>query len=211
MPEAVTENAEQQNSEEAVVNAALADSKTVPPTLTVTRGKSDTTPGITWKFVQAKLKKKNKIDNDKFALVPEKPTPETFEKWLQFLETPNAALLSYQRARGMSANWTTSAINKAGEFSVTDFIKCVEEMSARGETIKALIDERAELTNEIISLSQDTKMSPVDKVKRVTEIGARLNTINETIAFRQAENKEDAEVESAADSNTSEQPVQAAA
>lgn len=185
---------------EEVIKAAESNPNTVPKELNVTRGADETNPGITWKFEQAKLKKKNAKDADRFALVPVKPvSPEDFTQWLAFLDVKNAALLSYQRARGMSANWTTSSINKAGEFSETDFTKCVVEMSARGETIRALNEERLELMNEIITLSSKPGLTPVQKVERMTEIANRLNEINETIAFRQSEGKSDEELASPAD------------
>src|ERR1051326_1622869 len=163
--------------------SAVVVLESVPTSLVVARNQTESNPdGNPYPFTQAKLKKKNKADPDRFALVPEKPkTAEEFQKFLAFLGVEQSALLAYQRARGMSANWTTSSVNKeTGMFNQNDFIKCVQEMSARGETIKALNEERIELTNEIINLSKDTKMSMADKVKRMEEIGSRLNVINET-------------------------------
>lgn len=193
--------AAEEAAHEAAVKAAVSNPKTVPTKLTVARNISEETPnGNSYDFEQSKLKKKNKTDVDRFALVPVKPnTPEDYQKLLEFMGVKNAVLLAYQRLRGMSANWTNSAINKAGEFLESDFVKCVQEMSARGETIKALVEERAELMQEIIKLTQDVKIDPLVRLTKITEIGARLNTINETINFRQAENKEDAELATAAD------------
>ncbi len=183
-------------TEEVAVPVVL---DSVPTELVVFRNKTDTTDGNDHKFVQAKLKKKNKADADKFALVPVKPkTPEDFQKFLAFLGVEQAALLAYQRMRGLSANWTTSSFNdKTGQFIQSDFVKCVEEMSARGETLKALNEERAELMQEIVNLGKNKQMSMPDKVKRMEEIGERMNVITETITARQASGTEDAELEGA--------------
>jgi hypothetical protein len=176
----------------------ITDSGVVPEKLTVTRKESETEVGVEWDFEQAKLKKKNKTDPDRFALVPVRPkTPEDFRKWLDFLNEKQAALTSYARVRGMSANWTKSSTVKAtGKFILNDFINCVENMSARGETFKALNDERGQLTDEIIALSKDTKMALADKVAKMNEIGTRLNEINIIITERQEKgDTEDDEVE----------------
>lgn len=172
----------------------------VPDTLEISRNKTqENAEGNPWTFSKQKLKKKDKSKPDKFALVPIRPkTPEDFNKWLEFLGIQQAAIASYQRVRGMSANWTESSTNDStGQFVLNDFVKCVEEMSARGETLKDLNNERNELTNEIIALSKDHKLNAVDKVKRMEEIASRLNEINDVIAARQAKAQEDAELEDA--------------
>ncbi len=181
----------------SISKVMVEDNGAVPEEMIVKRGEKS------WKFTQQKLKKKDKTAADRFALVPVKPKdPEDFQAWLDFLDPKQAALTSYQRVRGMSANWTTSSINKdTGRFIENDFIKCVEDLNARGETNKALNEERIELTNDIIALGRNTAMSGPEKIAKMTEIGERLNTISTILTERAAKAQEDEELEEATAAN----------
>lgn len=169
----------------------------VPSELIVEREVVKGEAPVPYPFVQQKLKKKNEKDPDRYALVPEKPkfsVAEELNKMVSHLGLELVASLAYGRWRQMSAGWTESA-TKDGVFNEGEFKKYASEFSARGETIKALLEEKEELTAEIVTLSKDMKMSPADKVVRITEIGNRLNEINETIEFKKREKPEETEAE----------------
>lgn len=179
--------------------------------ITVPRFVTDENPtGFPYDFTPEKLKKKDKTAPDRFAYVPQKPKfSEDASKKLMIDHLGQDLILSlaYGRWRSMAAGWTDSATKEikdekgvvlSEEFNEQEFIKYASEFSARGETIKSLLEEKEELTDEIISLSKDTKITAVDKVKRIDEIGNRLNEITETIEFKKKAKPEEAAAEEAA-------------
>lgn len=190
-------------AEDTTVAAEAPSTETNGKVIVVKRFVDEQNPdGKPFEFVPQKLKKRQKTDPDKYAYVPVKPKfsdEAEADRMLKHLGKELVLSLAYGRWRSMAAGWTESATKEvlaadgktveSEEFNENEFIKYAAEFSARGETIKDLLAEKDELTGEIISLSQNTKMAVNDKMARMTEIGFRLNEITETIEFKKRSGK----------------------
>lgn len=183
-------------------NTAVAEPKTngkvEEKSLVIVRGANEALElkGTGWLFIWKLLKKRQKTDPDRYAFQPVKPVEKgeyDYKRWLEFLEEKQVVETSYQRVKGMSALWTDAEIDaKSGVLNEAAFIEDVQKFSSRGETFKALLDEQAELTQDIITLTKskkENKVTAVEYAEKVAEISDRLNEIAEAIERKKEQNK----------------------
>ena len=181
---------------------------TVAP-VTVTRT-NKAGQSYTWDFEYKKLKKKNSNDPDRYSFVPvainDKLPGRTAEDFMNFmgddaapflvakLRTASTIVMKYSIEEATPKNEKGEAIGAPDiEVVRAKFQANASDISARGETLKSLVDELGDLQDELIALSTNSELPALEKVTKIQEIGKRMQLIQATIEEKKAKHQNDDE------------------